>query len=53
MMAGEFELAGQEGDRVLRNTSVAGTARTIRSLDLAIMTDTMVAHLAGALGVPV
>jgi len=36
-----------------RNTSIVETARTIRSLDLVITTDTMVAHLAGALGVPV
>lgn len=35
------------------NTSVAETARTVRSLDLVITTDTMVAHLAGALGVRV
>ncbi len=36
-----------------RNTSIAETARTIRGLDLVITTDTMVAHLAGALGVRV
>ena len=36
-----------------QNTSVVETARTIRSLDLVITTDTLVAHLAGALGVPV
>ena len=36
-----------------RNTSVVETARTIRSLDLVITTDTLVAHLAGALGIPV
>ena len=35
------------------NNSVAETARVIRSLDLVITTDTMVAHLAGALGIPV
>jgi hypothetical protein len=34
------------------NTSVAKTARTIRGLDLVITTDTMVAHLAGALSTP-
>ncbi len=36
-----------------RNVSVAQTARTIRGLDLVITTDTMVAHLAGALGAQV
>ena len=35
------------------NVSVAETARTIRGLDLVITTDTLVAHLAGALGVKV
>ncbi len=35
------------------NTSVLRTAQLIRTLDLVITTDTMVAHLAGALAAPV
>jgi hypothetical protein len=37
----------------LTSDSVAETAATIAALDLVITVDTMVAHLAGALGVPV
>jgi len=37
----------------LSNTSIPRTARLIRTLDLVISTDTMVAHLAGALAAPV
>jgi hypothetical protein len=35
------------------STDILATARLIRSLDLVVTIDTMVAHLAGALGIPV